>query len=158
MVEASAADWYPAGTGPESIENRSARSHLEEPEDFTLKVSEYDTALAALQTATASGDFDAITAAACATGSTCGACHISTARRLNAMAGCAFGYGIGAYAFSLDACPMIAAMWWTAEQGYMQWHKWLGACLIGVLVYRMVWVFLAREQPAYTHSSLTALS
>lgn len=34
---------------------------------------------------------------------------------------------------------MIAAMWWTAEQGYMQWHKWLGAGLIGLLVYRLVW-------------------
>lgn len=34
---------------------------------------------------------------------------------------------------------MIAGMWWTAEQGYMQWHKWLGASLIGLLVYRVIW-------------------
>ena len=34
---------------------------------------------------------------------------------------------------------MIAGMWWTAEQGYMQWHKWLGARLTGLLVYRLVW-------------------
>lgn len=78
MVEASAgmADWYPAGTGPESgVKTEALAVIWEEPEDFALKVSEYDTALGALQTATASGDFDAITAAARATGSTCGACH-----------------------------------------------------------------------------------
>ena len=34
---------------------------------------------------------------------------------------------------------MIAAMWWTAEQGHMIWHKWLGAGLIGLLIYRLIW-------------------
>ena len=76
--EASAGmvDWYPAGTGPDSgVKTEALAVIWEEPEDFTLKVSEYDTALGALQTATTSGDFDAITAVARATGSTCGACH-----------------------------------------------------------------------------------
>ena len=33
----------------------------------------------------------------------------------------------------------VAGMWWTAEQGYMMWHKWLGAGLFGLLSYRLVW-------------------
>lgn len=78
MVEASAGmvDWYPAGTGPDSgVKTEALAVIWEEPEDFAVKVSEYDTALAALEAATASGDFDAIAAAARATGPTCGACH-----------------------------------------------------------------------------------
>ncbi|MEL6829962.1 MAG: cytochrome b/b6 domain-containing protein, partial [Pseudomonadota bacterium] len=34
---------------------------------------------------------------------------------------------------------LVCAMWWTAEQGFMGWHKWLGLGLIGLLVYRLVW-------------------
>ena len=40
-----------------------------------LLEGEYEAALTALDVATASGEFDAIAAAAQATGSTCGACH-----------------------------------------------------------------------------------
>lgn len=34
---------------------------------------------------------------------------------------------------------LIAGMWWTAEQGYMGWHKWLGLALVGLITYRIVW-------------------
>ena len=34
---------------------------------------------------------------------------------------------------------LVVAMWWTAEQGHMDWHKWLGLVFVGVLVYRLVW-------------------
>ena len=30
-------------------------------------------------------------------------------------------------------------MWWTAEQGQMVWHKWIGLSLIGLLIYRITW-------------------
>ncbi|MCR9268577.1 MAG: cytochrome b/b6 domain-containing protein [Hyphomonadaceae bacterium] len=33
----------------------------------------------------------------------------------------------------------VIGMWWTAEQGYMAWHKWLGAGLVGLLTYRLIW-------------------
>lgn len=78
MVEASAgmADWYPAGTGPESgVKTEALAVIWEESADFSTKISEYEAALTALDVATASGEFDAIAAAAQATGSTCGACH-----------------------------------------------------------------------------------
>lgn len=34
---------------------------------------------------------------------------------------------------------LVAGMWWTAQQGLMFWHKWLGLALIGLLIYRLVW-------------------
>lgn len=34
---------------------------------------------------------------------------------------------------------LVAGMWWTAEQGWMFWHKWLGLALVGLLAYRLVW-------------------
>jgi cytochrome c556 len=78
MAEASAgmADWYPAGTGPESgVKTEALAVIWEDPDDFSAKISDYEIALAALQAATATGDFAAIGAAAQATGPTCGACH-----------------------------------------------------------------------------------
>jgi cytochrome b len=33
----------------------------------------------------------------------------------------------------------FALMWWTAEQGIMDWHRRLGVTLVGLLVYRLVW-------------------
>ena len=78
MVEASEGmlDWYPAGTGPDSgVKTEALATIWDEPEDFALKVSEYEAALATLAAATTSGDLEAIAAAARATGPTCGACH-----------------------------------------------------------------------------------
>ncbi|MEL6859822.1 MAG: cytochrome b/b6 domain-containing protein [Pseudomonadota bacterium] len=34
---------------------------------------------------------------------------------------------------------LVIAMWWTAEQGHMEWHKRLGAAMVAVLVYRLIW-------------------
>ncbi|WP_340691837.1 cytochrome b/b6 domain-containing protein [Hyphomonas sp.] len=33
----------------------------------------------------------------------------------------------------------VAAMWWTAEQGMMDWHRRIGLTLLGLIVYRLVW-------------------
>lgn len=30
-------------------------------------------------------------------------------------------------------------MWWTADQGYMSWHKWIGVTLLALIAYRLVW-------------------
>ncbi|MEO1662306.1 MAG: cytochrome c [Pseudomonadota bacterium] len=78
MVEASEgmSDWYPAGTGPESgVKTEALAVIWDDPEGFAVKVADYEAALTALDAATATGDFEAIAAAAKATGPTCGACH-----------------------------------------------------------------------------------
>ncbi|WP_341197343.1 cytochrome b/b6 domain-containing protein [Hyphomonas chukchiensis] len=33
----------------------------------------------------------------------------------------------------------VATMWWTAEQGMMDWHRRVGLVLLGLLAYRLVW-------------------
>lgn len=34
---------------------------------------------------------------------------------------------------------LIPLMWWTAEQGFMAWHKRLGLFLFGLIVFRLFW-------------------
>lgn len=41
--------------------------------------------------------------------------------------------------FHWSLVVLIAAMWWTAEEGHMGWHKWLGLGLVALLTYRVVW-------------------
>ena len=33
-------------------------------------------------------------------------------------------------------------MWWTAEEGYMDWHRRLGLTMLGLIVFRIVWGFI----------------
>lgn len=33
----------------------------------------------------------------------------------------------------------VATMWWTAEQGMMDWHRRVGLILLGLITYRLVW-------------------
>ena len=78
MLETSGgmADWYPEGTGPESgVETEALAVIWENPEGFAVKIADYEGALAGLNTAIQSGDFEAIGLAARATGATCGGCH-----------------------------------------------------------------------------------
>lgn len=37
---------------------------------------------------------------------------------------------------------LIPLMWWTVEQGLMDWHRRLGLTLVGLLVFRLVWGFV----------------
>lgn len=39
----------------------------------------------------------------------------------------------------------IATMWWTAEQGIMDWHKRVGLVLLWLLTYRLVWGIIGPE-------------
>ena len=41
--------------------------------------------------------------------------------------------------FHWSLVVLFAGMWWTAEQGYLFWHKWLGVGLLSLLTYRIVW-------------------
>ena len=78
MTEASEgmSDWYPVGTGPESgVKTEALPVIWEDPEGFSTKISDFEAALAAFDAATASGDLEAIAAAARGVGPTCGACH-----------------------------------------------------------------------------------
>ena len=41
--------------------------------------------------------------------------------------------------FHWSAVLLVGLMWWTAEQGIMDWHRRLGLLLVGLLSYRIVW-------------------
>ncbi len=34
---------------------------------------------------------------------------------------------------------LVLLLWWTAEEGIMDWHKRLGLTMLGLLVFRLVW-------------------
>ncbi|MCC7462466.1 MAG: cytochrome b/b6 domain-containing protein [Gammaproteobacteria bacterium] len=36
---------------------------------------------------------------------------------------------------------LVAAAWWTGETGRLDWHRWGGYALLGVLVFRVYWGF-----------------
>lgn len=37
---------------------------------------------------------------------------------------------------------LFGLSWWTAETGRLQWHRWSGYVLLGVLVFRVAWGFV----------------
>lgn len=41
--------------------------------------------------------------------------------------------------FHWSAVLLVAAMWWTAENGVMDWHRRMGMILVGLLAFRIVW-------------------
>ena len=50
---------------------------------------------------------------------------------------------------------IVALMWWTAEEGIMDWHKRLGLILLGLLAFRLVWAVIG---PRTARLSLKGLS
>ena len=35
----------------------------------------------------------------------------------------------------------VAASWWTGEQGHLEWHRWSGYTLLGLVTFRIYWGF-----------------
>lgn len=69
-------DWFPDGTGPESgVDTDALPGIWSDRADFDAKILDYQSALAALNTAATSGDPEAIGLAFQNTGGTCKACH-----------------------------------------------------------------------------------
>lgn len=69
-------NWFPEGTGPESGFKTEAKAVIwTDSEDFGVKITEFQAAIAALVLAGESGDAAAVTAAFGAAGKTCKSCH-----------------------------------------------------------------------------------
>ena len=34
---------------------------------------------------------------------------------------------------------LVPFLWWTAEEGYMDWHKRLGLTMLGLVLFRLIW-------------------
>ncbi|MEO1964068.1 cytochrome c [Hyphomonas sp.] len=70
------ADWFPAGTGPDSgVKTDALPAIWEEPDLFTEKLSDFQMAAGALATAAETGDLAVIAPAVATTGGTCKSCH-----------------------------------------------------------------------------------
>lgn len=70
------ADWFPAGTGPDSgVKTDALPAIWEQPDLFTEKLSDFQMAAGALATAAETGDLAVIAPAFATTGGTCKSCH-----------------------------------------------------------------------------------
>tara|TARA_R110002167_G_scaffold39261_11_gene121388 strand:+ start:3930 stop:4571 length:642 start_codon:yes stop_codon:yes gene_type:complete len=46
---------------------------------------------------------------------------------------------------------LLVACWWTAEEGEMEWHMSLAACLVALWVTRLVWGVLGSSNARFSH-------
>lgn len=46
---------------------------------------------------------------------------------------------------------LLVAMWWTAENDYMEWHLRLAPLLGGLLITRILWGFIGSESARFSH-------
>ncbi len=73
---ADMADWFPAGTGPESgVKTEALAAIWETPADFSEKVIAFKDAATTFNSVAQSGDIGAISVAFKETGGTCKSCH-----------------------------------------------------------------------------------
>jgi cytochrome c556 len=69
------AHWFPAGTGPDVGKTGSKREIWAKPQDFTLKMTEFQNAARAFNSAAAGNDVAAMKSAFGDLGKSCKACH-----------------------------------------------------------------------------------
>jgi cytochrome c556 len=74
---AEASHWFPAGTGPELGKTGARPEIWQKPQDFAVKLRNFQVAARALDGAAKAGDFNAIKARYADIGITCKACHDS---------------------------------------------------------------------------------
>lgn len=46
---------------------------------------------------------------------------------------------------------LIPAMWWTAEEGALEWHRRLGLALLFLILVRLVWGFVGNDPARFAH-------
>ena len=44
----------------------------------------------------------------------------------------------------------VAVSWWTGEQGQLEWHRWSGYTLLGLLVFRLYWGFFGSSTARFS--------
>lgn len=44
----------------------------------------------------------------------------------------------------------VAGAWWTGENGRMEWHRWLGYGLLGLVVFRVYWGFFGASTARFS--------
>ena len=75
QLSQQASGWFPAGTGPDVGKTRAKPDIWQNPQDFAVKLRNFQTAARAFNTAASGSDAGAINAAFGQLGGTCKACH-----------------------------------------------------------------------------------
>ena len=52
--------------------------------------------------------------------------------------------------FHWSMIVLLVALWWTAEEGYMEWHQILAYSLGAILVFRWIWGFIGSETSKFS--------
>ena len=47
--------------------------------------------------------------------------------------------------------PLILFLWWTAHNDRMDWHRWAGFAVLGLLVFRLAWGVLGGSTARFSH-------
>src|ERR1041384_2631238 len=45
---------------------------------------------------------------------------------------------------------VFGVLWWTAETGRMEWHRWAGYTLLALLLFRVYWGFLGSSTARFS--------
>ena len=46
---------------------------------------------------------------------------------------------------------LVALSWWTAETGRLEWHRWSGYTLLGLVIFRVYWGFVGSSTAKFTN-------
>ena len=52
--------------------------------------------------------------------------------------------------FHWSTVLLVAAMWWSAENHMMDWHRRMGMILVGLISFRLVWGVLGSRTSRFT--------
>ena len=53
--------------------------------------------------------------------------------------------------FHWGMIALLAALWWTAEEGHMEWHQICAYTLASMLIFRLIWGFIGSETSRFSH-------
>ncbi|MCA8929288.1 MAG: cytochrome b/b6 domain-containing protein [Alphaproteobacteria bacterium] len=48
-------------------------------------------------------------------------------------------------AFHWSLVVLIGAAWFTAENGFIEWHAWIGQALLALMIYRLIWGLIGSQ-------------
>lgn len=46
---------------------------------------------------------------------------------------------------------LIGFSWWSASAGQMEWHRWSGYAVLGLITYRVIWGFVGSRSARFSH-------
>ncbi len=54
-------------------------------------------------------------------------------------------------AFHWLLIPLMAFAWWSAKEGYLDWHRLTGYILLALILFRVIWGFVGSQTARFSH-------